>query len=51
MIETDCQQVVSAQTIGSFKRRLDSFMDGDERGMYVIKEYWSNRNCRSPGLL
>ena len=24
------QQVVSAQTIGSFKRRLD-FMDGDER--------------------
>ena len=25
------QQVVSAQTIGSFKRRLDDFMDGDER--------------------
>ena len=25
------QQVVSAQTIGNFKRRLDSFMDGDER--------------------
>ena len=25
------QQVVSVQTIGSFKRRLDRFMDGDER--------------------
>ena len=25
------QQVVNAQTIGSFKRRLDDFMDGDER--------------------
>ena len=25
------QQVVSAKTIGSFKRRLDDFMDGDER--------------------
>ena len=25
------QQVVSAQKIGSFKRRLDDFMDGDER--------------------
>ena len=24
-------EVVSAQTIGSFKRRLDGFMDGDER--------------------
>ena len=26
-------QVVSVQTIGSFKRKLDSFMDGDERWM------------------
>ena len=26
-------QVVSTQTIGSFKRRLDGFMDGDERWM------------------
>ena len=26
-------QVVSAQTIGSFKRRLDDFMDGDGRWM------------------
>ena len=26
-------EVVSAQTIGSFKRRLDGFMDGDERWM------------------
>ena len=25
------QQVVSAKTIGSFKRRLDAFMDGDGR--------------------
>ena len=25
------QQVVSAQTIGSFKRKLDGFMDRDER--------------------
>ena len=24
-------QVVTSQTIGSFKRRLDGFMDGDER--------------------
>ena len=28
MIGTDS---VNAQTIGSFKRRLDGFMDGDER--------------------
>ncbi|KAG0723890.1 Activated CDC42 kinase 1 [Chionoecetes opilio] len=27
------RQVVSAESIGSFKRRLDSFMDGDERWM------------------
>ena len=27
------QQVVSAQTNGSFKRRLDDFMVGDERWM------------------
>ena len=25
------QQIVSAKTIGSFKRRLDGFMDGDAR--------------------
>ena len=25
------QQVVSAQTMGNFKRKLDGFMDGDER--------------------
>ena len=31
-------QVVSAQTIGSFKRKLDGFMDGDERWMYVIRK-------------
>ena len=37
-------QIVSAQTIGSFKGRLDGFMDGDERWVYVIREYWSNRN-------
>ena len=33
MIETLNQQVDSAQTIGSFKRRLDGFMDGDEKWM------------------
>ena len=27
------QQIVSAQTIGSFKRRFDCFMDGDEMWM------------------
>ena len=31
MIGTLSQQVVSAQTIRSFKKRLDDFMDGDER--------------------
>ena len=25
------QQVINAQTIGSFKRKLDDFMDADER--------------------
>ena len=37
-------EVVSAQTIGSFKRSLDGFMDRDERWMQVIREYWNNRN-------
>ena len=31
MIGTNLVQVVSARTIGSFKRRLDGFMDEDER--------------------
>ena len=33
------QQVISSQTIGSFKRRLDGLMDGDERWMLVIRQY------------
>ena len=32
MIGTLSLQIVSAQTIESFKRRLDGFMDGDESG-------------------
>ena len=31
MIGRLSQQVVNAQTIGSFKRRLEGFMDRDER--------------------
>ena len=38
------QLVVSSQTIGSFKKGLDGYMDGNERWMLVIRKYWSNRN-------
>ena len=38
------RQVVSAQIIGSFKRRLDDLMDEDERWVKVIRDDRINRN-------
>ena len=42
------QQVVSAQTIGSFKRRLNDFMDGDERWVTIFYKHCKAHNSISP---